>query len=138
MVSMRERTPRVPVGVAGNGAHLVMLGGDVRSADIGDPALAEPGKDALPDDFAVEPGGAGLEMVGSVIVHETLGEVCHGGFAGLSRHLALEVAPDPEGAGRRREGGSDLAGGANAPSARSAQACWAARRIRGRGSRIGQ
>ena len=36
-----------PVGVAGHGAHVVMKGGGIGPADIGNPALAESGKDAF-------------------------------------------------------------------------------------------
>ena len=54
----REHAQR-PVGMAGDVPHLVVKGGDVVLADIADTALAEPRKDSVVDDLAVEPRGAG-------------------------------------------------------------------------------
>ena len=65
--------------MAGNVAHVVMKSDDVALADIADAALAEPGEDAVVDDFSVQPGSVGLQMGGSVVLHEAPGEFGHGG-----------------------------------------------------------
>ena len=73
----------------------MMQGGGIGPADVGDTALAEPGEDALPDDLAIELGGAGLQVVGNVLIQEAPGEVGHGGAARLAGRLPLQVAPGP-------------------------------------------
>ena len=68
-----------PVGMAGDVAHVVVKGDDVALADIADTALAETGEDAVVDNFPVQPGSVGLQMGGSVVLHEAPGEFGHSG-----------------------------------------------------------
>ena len=75
-----------------------MQGGGVGPADVGDAAFAEPRQYPFLDDFSAERGGSGLQVIGSVLVHEAPGEVRHGGAAGLAGRLPFEVAP---GSGQR-------------------------------------
>ena len=87
----REHAQR-PIGMVGNVAHVVMKGDDVALADIADAALAETGEDAVVDDLAVEPCGAGLQMGGGVLLHEALGQVGHGGASPGSGRLSGQIA----------------------------------------------
>ena len=61
--------------MVGNVPHVVVKSQDVALADIADAALAEAGEDAVLEDLAVKPRGAGLQMRGGIFLQEALGQV---------------------------------------------------------------